>query len=89
MALSAAICNFDSCGGVIRHGNTQSKAKHLGNFLAVVGDPVDSHIPHGSSNMSSGSAKLTIQGFAACRFGDSALCGHTVSTSTGRIEINS
>jgi uncharacterized Zn-binding protein involved in type VI secretion len=80
----------DICGGVIQpSGSTGFKVS--GSPVAVVGDAIAPHglSPHSAATLISGSGTFTFGGKKVCRVGDSASCGHTISTGSSTFFVGS
>ena len=76
----------DSAGGIILGGNN-SHVFVNSSLAAVVGDTVASHgdAPHSAPTLTTGSPTVFINGIPVCRQGDSASCGHTISSGSANV----
>lgn len=82
MALKKIARNGDTCGGAIISSATKTKVNGI--FVALHGDAVTSHGTglHAAATLIASTTTVKAEGKLVCRFGDSATCGHTISTAS-------
>lgn len=84
--LGVARAGQDTAGGLILvDSNTSVFANGLP--VAVLNNPVAGHgeSPHSSTMLITGSGTVFVNGLPICRLGDSAGCGHSVSTASPNV----
>jgi len=76
----------DLAGGVIA-GAGEPSVKVNGSTISVIGDNVNPHGagPHAAATITAGSSTVLAGGVGVVRSGDSASCGHTVSSGSSNV----